>query len=94
MKIWAISDIHFSEGLDSSMSAYGSVWENHPEKVVQNWRACVGPSDLVLLAGDLSWVKTFEKGMAFLRQISALPGKKKIIIRGNHDIWWTDDQKA
>ena len=93
MKIWAISDIHFSEGLNSSMSAFGPIWKNHPEKIVTNWRDCVGPSDLVLLAGDLSWVKTFEKGLVFLRQLSALPGKNKIIIPGNHDIWWTDDQK-
>jgi len=93
MKIWAISDIHFSEGLNSSMSAYGSIWKNHPERIVTNWRNSITSSDIVLLAGDLSWVKTFEKGLTFLRQISALPGKQKIIIPGNHDLWWSDDQK-
>ena len=62
-------------------------WDNYVDRLRENWLAAVRPEDTVVLAGDLSWALKLaetEKDFAFLE---ALPGKK-LIIKGNHDLWW------
>lgn len=46
-----------------------------------------------MLCGDISWGMSLvesEEDFAFL---DALPPKKKIILKGNHDYWWTTVSK-
>ena len=88
MKIWAISDLHFSYSGRYDMKKFGEIWNNSKEKLISNWRKKISREDIVLLPGDLSWEYEMQTAYHDLKQIAILPGKKKIITRGNHDIWW------
>lgn len=88
MKIWAIGDLHLSFGVaNKSMAIFGPAWENHAEKIAQNWKAVISPDDLVLIPGDISWAMKPEEAIADLQWIHDLPGTK-VMIKGNHDYWW------
>lgn len=88
MKVFAISDLHLPGGERKPMDVFGAHWERHFERVAEDWRARVGEGDLVLLPGDLCWAMTLSQAMDDIRAVGALPGAK-IILRGNHDFWWS-----
>ena len=86
MSIFTIADLHLPLGAQKPMDIFRG-WDNYVERLRENWLAAVHPEDTVVLAGDLSWALKLaetEKDFAFLE---ALPGKK-LIIKGNHDLWW------
>ena len=87
MAIFAIGDLHLPGGDDKPMNVFGAHWEGHFEKIAQDWRKKVGPEDLVLIPGDISWAMQIENALPDLAAIGELPGKK-ILLRGNHDYWW------
>ena len=70
------------------MDVFGEHWKNHFERIQADWRARVGPSDVVLLPGDLSWAMQLDEAMEDLHSIAELPGTK-LLLRGNHDYWWS-----
>ena len=37
MSIYAISDLHLSFGENKPMDIFGANWENHAEKIKENW---------------------------------------------------------
>jgi predicted phosphohydrolase len=88
MKIWALGDLHLPSTRGKTMEIFGPHWENHQETVARNWRAAVGPEDTVLLPGDFSWAMRLGEVVHDFAWLAALPGRK-ILIRGNHDYWWT-----
>jgi len=89
MAVWAIADLHLSFGVpDKGMDIFGKQWEQWTVKIEDNWRARIHDDDLVLLAGDTSWAMRPEEARPDLEWIDELPGTK-VIIRGNHDYWWT-----
>lgn len=88
MKLWAISDLHFSHDGSKTMDQFGKIWSDHPDKISVNWRKTVKSKDLVLVAGDISWARKGVDALKDLNKIDRLPGDKKIIVRGNHDHWW------
>jgi len=88
MKVFAISDLHLPAGDNKPMDIFGSHWENHFERISDNWKERVTGEDIVLLSGDLSWAMRLEQAKPDLESIGALPGRK-VIIRGNHDYWWS-----
>ena len=69
------------------MDVFGSGWEGHPEAFFEGWRRVVGPDDLVIVAGDISWAMRLDEALPDLQAIAELPGRK-VLIRGNHDYWW------
>ncbi len=69
------------------MDIFGGNWENYTTKIAENWQKLVKEEDLVLIAGDISWAMKLEEAVADLEWIDNLPGKK-IIIKGNHELWW------
>lgn len=87
MKIWAISDPHFSFGTDKPMDIFGGNWENHTKNFITNWNNVVRDEDVVLVAGDISWAMKLEDAVVDLKELSKLKGTK-IIIKGNHEYWW------
>ncbi len=94
MKIFALSDPHFSLGTpEKGMEAFGAIWREHHKTIERHWRAAVGPTDLVLVPGDLSWAMRMEGALPDLHFIGALPGIK-VVTRGNHDYWWTSKAKV
>lgn len=87
MKVFAISDLHFSNSTDKPMDVFGGEWIGYEEKLISNWKQMISEEDIVLIAGDISWGMTLQEAQADIDTISALPGKK-VIIKGNHDYWW------
>lgn len=93
MAVWAIADLHLSFGVpDKAMDVFGEQWSQHAEKIAVQWRKAITSDDLVLIAGDISWAMTPEQAKADLDWIANLPGTK-VLIRGNHDYWWTSLSK-
>ena len=69
------------------MSVFGPAWQGHPEAFFRGWREVVGPEDLVIVAGDISWAMRLPEAIPDLLDLAALPGKK-VLLKGNHDYWW------
>jgi predicted phosphohydrolase len=93
MHIWAIADLHLSFGVpNKGMDIFGPSWQRHAERVAENWKQVVDDDDLVLLPGDISWATYLGDALADLEWIANLPGKK-VMIRGNHDYWWSSPAK-
>ncbi len=88
MKIYAISDLHLSINSNKPMNIFGPVWEGYLEKIDQDWLAKVSEEDIVLIPGDISWAMRLDEAIADLQYIGKWPGKK-VILRGNHDYWWS-----
>jgi len=92
MAIYAISDLHLSLGIGKQMDIFGDNWVKHEEKIKKNWMSKVKNEDLVLLPGDFSWAMYLEETVRDFEFINDLPGKK-LLLKGNHDYWWTTLKK-
>jgi len=88
MSIFVIGDLHLSFSTDKPMDIFGDNWEEHYEKIKADWISKVKEEDLVLLTGDISWGMSLKEADEDFKWIDNLPGKK-IIVKGNHDYWWT-----
>lgn len=88
MRIFAIGDLHLPGGDKKPMDVFGPHWENHFERISRDWRAKVADEDVVLIPGDISWAMQLQAALEDLRRIAQLPGRK-LILRGNHDYWWS-----
>ncbi|MCL2860319.1 MAG: metallophosphoesterase [Oscillospiraceae bacterium] len=88
MSIFAISDLHFAFDKEKPMDIFGENWGNHEKKIQENWQNEVKGNDLILLPGDLSWAMNLEENYKEFQYLENLPGKK-ILLKGNHDYWWT-----
>lgn len=67
-------------------------WKNYMQRIEENWKKIVKEEDTVVIAGDFSWANTLEEALPDFRFIESLPGKK-ILLKGNHDYWWTTLKK-
>lgn len=88
MSLFVIGDLHLALNEDKPMNIFGDNWLNHDEKIKKDWESKVTEKDTVILVGDFSWsmhLKDTTKDFEFL---NSLPGKK-ILLKGNHDLWWT-----
>ncbi|MFZ5975475.1 MAG: metallophosphoesterase [Bacillota bacterium] len=92
MNVFAIGDLHLAGSMDKTMDIFGSHWEGHWKKIKSDWLQRVGETDVVLLPGDTSWAMRLGDAVADLMEIAALPGTK-VIIKGNHDFWWSSVTK-
>ncbi len=88
MSIYVIGDLHLSFSADKPMDIFGMNWENHAEKIKENWISKVKENDTVILPGDFSWATYLEETYKDFEFLNSLPGKK-ILSKGNHDYWWT-----
>ena len=87
MRLYAIGDLHLPGGDLKPMDVFGAHWENHFERISEDWCSRVSAQDVVLIPGDISWAMQLEQAKSDLDAIAALPGRK-ILLRGNHDYWW------
>ncbi len=91
MALFVIADLHLSLGVDKPMDVFKG-WENYVDRLEENWRAVVGPEDTVVIAGDISWAMKLEDSLKDFAFIDSLSGQK-IIMKGNHDYWWSTRSK-
>lgn len=91
MSLYTISDLHLSLSSDKPMDIFYG-WDNYVEQLKSNWQRVVKPEDTVVIPGDLSWAMKLEDTLEDFKFLDALPGKK-IILKGNHDLWWSSMKK-
>lgn len=91
MALFAIADLHLSLGTDKPMDEFRG-WDGYVERIEEQWRAAVKPEDTVVIAGDVSWAMSLDETKADFTFLNALPGQK-LILKGNHDYWWTTRRK-
>ena len=88
MALYAIGDLHLSLGpADKPMDVFGGRWTGYMEKLRENLKV-IGPEDTTVLLGDLSWAMSLDDAAEDFAFMNAIPGRK-IILKGNHDYWWT-----
>lgn len=89
MAIYALSDLHLSLGVkDKPMNVFGDKWNDYEEKIKNNWNKEITEDDTIIIAGDVSWAMHLEDSLEDFKYIASLKGKK-IILKGNHDYWWS-----
>ena len=92
MKVFSISDLHLDINNSKPMDIFGPVWHGHENKIAADWKEKVSAEDVVILAGDYSWAMKLEDVVPDFQFLADLPGTK-ILIRGNHDFWWSSYKK-
>ena len=92
MSLFVIGDTHLALGCQKPMDVFGGRWENYVQKLREGF-SIVGPEDVTVLCGDLSWGMSLEEAREDFLFLHRLPGRK-IIVKGNHDYWWTTASKA
>lgn len=91
MALYAIGDTHLSLNSNKPMDIFGGGWEGYVEKIKEGF-AHIRQEDTVVLCGDLSWGMSMEEAKKDFVFLNELPGRK-IILKGNHDYWWTTASK-
>ncbi len=92
MALFALGDPHLSLGADKPMDVFGGVWEGYMDKLSAGF-GVVGREDTVVLCGDISWGMSLEQAKPDFAWLNALPGRRKLLLKGNHDYWWTTASK-
>lgn len=92
MAVFAIADTHLSLSTGKKMDIFNG-WSDYESRLESNWRRLVKDGDTVVIPGDISWCMTLEEGLEDFAFLDSLPGKK-IIMKGNHDYWWSTRKKA
>lgn len=91
MSVFTIADLHLSFNNNKYMDIF-SGWENYTTKIEENWNKLIKEEDTVVISGDISWSMNLEEAVKDFEFLDRLPGKK-IILRGNHDYWWSTMSK-
>lgn len=92
MALYAIGDLHLCLGSPKPMDVFGGAWLGYMDKLKQGL-SVITENDTTVLLGDLSWALDLEEAkedFAFMQ--TYIPGKK-IILKGNHDYWWSTAAK-
>ena len=91
MALFTLADLHLSLSSDKAMDIFPG-WKDYVARIERNWCATVGAEDTVVIPGDLSWEMKLDNAVADFAFLDALPGKK-LIFKGNHDLWWASMTK-
>lgn len=91
MALYAIGDLHLCLGAPKPMDIFGGAWLGYMDKL-EKGMSVIGPEDTTVLLGDLSWALDLEQAKADFAWINKIPGRK-IILKGNHDYWWSTAAK-
>lgn len=91
MALYALGDLHLCLGAPKPMDIFGGAWVGYLDKLKQGLSVITQKDTLVLL-GDLSWAMDLREAAADFAWIDKIPGRK-IILKGNHDYWWSTAAK-
>ena len=87
MALYAIGDLHLCLGAPKPMDIFGGAWVGYMEKL-EAGIANITEKDTTVLLGDLSWALGLDGAVEDFSWINKIPGRK-IIVKGNHDYWWS-----
>lgn len=90
-KTWITSDLHLGEERMDLMQRPFADGRLHDLALIANYNSVVAPEDTVYINGDVVYQKA--NPVIFLPLIGQLNGRK-ILIRGNHDRPFSDEQFA
>ncbi len=93
MALYAIGDTHLSLASDKPMDVFGGGWTGYVDKLKEGFNATVSQGDTVVICGEVSWGMSLEEARADFAFLDALPGGRKLLLKGNHDYWWTTASK-
>ena len=91
LALYVIGDLHLSLGSNKAMDVFGGGWDKYIDKIQEGFSA-LNSDDICVICGDISWGMSLEESLADFIFLDKLPGKK-IILKGNHDYWWTTASK-
>ena len=91
MALYAIGDLHLCLGANKPMDVFGGNWIGYMEKL-KDGMSIITPEDTTVLLGDLSWALDLGNAEKDFSWINEIPGRK-IILKGNHDYWWSTASK-
>lgn len=91
MALYAIGDLHLCLGAPKPMDVFGGAWIGYMEKLKEGL-SVLQPDDTLVLLGDLSWALDLQGAKEDFAWIHQIPGRK-IILKGNHDYWWSTAAK-
>lgn len=91
MALYAIGDLHLSLTANKSMEVFGAAWENYVARIEEGL-SVLTEEDTLVLAGDISWGIDLAEAEADFKFLDRFPGRK-LMIKGNHDYWWTTAAK-
>lgn len=91
MALYAIGDLHLCLGAPKPMDIFGGAWVGYMDKLLEGL-SIIGPEDTTVLLGDLSWALDLDSSTPDFYWINEIPGRK-IILKGNHDYWWSTAAK-
>lgn len=92
MALFAIGDLHLSLNGEKSMEVFGGRWSDYENKIIRGF-SLLNDDDVCVLCGDIAWGMSLESAREDFLFLAKLPGRK-IILKGNHDYWWTTAAKA
>ena len=91
MALYAIGDLHLCLGAAKPMDIFGGAWVGYMDKLRQGL-SVIKSEDTTVLLGDLSWALDLSGAKEDFSFINDIPGRK-IILKGNHDYWWSTAAK-
>lgn len=91
MALYAIGDLHLSLASEKPMDVFGGAWDGYMQKLIDGL-SVIKSEDTTVLLGDLSWALDLSEAKEDFAWIDRIPGKK-IILKGNHDYWWSTASK-
>ena len=91
MALYAIGDLHLCLGAPKPMDVFGGAWVGYMDKLREGL-SVIGPEDTTVLLGDLSWALDLPGARRDFAWINEIPGRK-ILLKGNHDYWWSTAAK-
>ncbi|MBQ1518321.1 MAG: metallophosphoesterase [Ruminococcus sp.] len=92
MSLYVLADLHLCFSDPSKTMSIFSGWQDYQERIKKHWLDNIENDDTIVLPGDISWGMSLSEAVPDFRFINELPGSK-IIIKGNHDYWWSTKKK-
>ena len=92
MSLFVLADLHLCFGDPSKTMSVFNGWADYQDRIKKHWLELIKNEDTVVLPGDISWGMSLAEAAPDFHFINDLPGEK-IIIKGNHDYWWSTMKK-
>ncbi len=92
MSLYAIGDLHLALGApEKTMEVFAGRWQDYVAKIEKGF-SLLSEEDVCVICGDFCWSMDLETAREDFAFLNALPGKK-LMVKGNHDYWWTTARK-